>query len=71
LEGIGVNQQQLQSWRTEKAQTLWLLKLVEAMEKFSSPKWRARRVDRRELAALRARLARPAAAHPAHLLRLN
>jgi hypothetical protein len=55
--------QQLPTWRTQKAQTLWLLMLIEAMEKFSRPEWRARPVDRREYAALRARLARPAAAY--------
>ena len=55
--------QQLPTWRTQKAQTLWLLMLIEAMEKFSRPEWRARPVDRREYAALRARLALPATAY--------
>jgi hypothetical protein len=52
--------QQLQSWRTGKGQTLWLMKLVEAMERLSSPEWRTRPIDRLELAAIRAQLARPA-----------
>jgi hypothetical protein len=54
--------QQLPSWRTGKGQTLWLSRLIEAMEKFSRAEWRARPVDRLELAALRARLAQPAIA---------
>lgn len=40
--------------------------LVEAMEKFSRPEWRAVPCDERDLAALRAQLARPAAAYPAY-----
>jgi hypothetical protein len=52
--------QQLPSWRTEKGQTLWLSMLIEAMEKFSRPEWRARPVDQLERAALRARLGKPA-----------
>jgi hypothetical protein len=63
--------QQLPSWRTEKAQTLWLSRLIEAMEKFSRPEWRARPVDRLEYVALRARLARPAMAYPAYASRLS
>ena len=51
---------QLPSWRTQKGQTLWLSMLIEAMEKFSRPEWRARPVDRLERAAVRARLAQPA-----------
>jgi hypothetical protein len=50
---------------------LWLLRLIEAMEKFSRPEWRARPVDRREHAALRARLARPAMAYPAYASRFS
>jgi hypothetical protein len=56
--------QQFQSWRTEKGQTRWLMKLVEAMERFSSPQWRARPIDPLELAAIRAQLARSAQAYP-------
>jgi hypothetical protein len=63
--------QQLPTWRTQKDQTLWLLRLIEAMEKFSRPEWRARPVDRREHAALRARLARPAMAYPAYASRFS
>jgi len=61
--------QQLPSWRTEKGQTLWLSMLIEAMEKFSRPEWRARPVDRRERLALCSRLAQPAMAHPAYASR--
>jgi hypothetical protein len=52
---------QLASWQTGKGQTAWLSILIEAMEKFSRPEWRALPVDSLELAALRARLALPAA----------
>jgi hypothetical protein len=62
---------QLPAWRTEKGQTLWLSMLIEAMEKFSRPEWRARPVDRLEHVALRARLARPATACPACASRLS
>jgi hypothetical protein len=58
--------QQLQSWRTGSGQTLWLSRLVETMEKFSRPEWRAVPCDRLELAAMRAQLARPAAAYTAY-----
>ena len=54
--------QQLPSWRTAKGQTLWLSRLIEAMEKFSRPEWCARPVDQLELVAVRARLAQPAMA---------
>jgi hypothetical protein len=57
--------QQLPSWRTEKGQTLWLSRLIEAMEKFSRPDWRARPVDRRERVAILARLGQPAMAYRA------
>jgi hypothetical protein len=57
--------QQLPSWRTEKGQTLWLSRLIEAMERFSRPEWRARPVERRERAGLVAQLARPARAYRA------
>jgi hypothetical protein len=50
------------SWRTAHGQTAWLSMLIEAMERLSRPEWRARPIDRLELAAVRARLARPAAA---------
>jgi hypothetical protein len=56
---------QLPSWRTGNGQTAWLTRLIEAMEKFSRPEWRALPPDRRELATVRARLAQPAMAHPA------
>jgi hypothetical protein len=53
-----------QSWQTRRGQTLWLSVLVEAMERFSAPEWRAIPCDAAELAALRAQLARPAAPYP-------
>jgi hypothetical protein len=58
--------QQLQPWRTGRAQTLWLLRLVEAMEKISSADWRTHRIDRVELAAFKAQLARAATGHPVY-----
>jgi hypothetical protein len=63
--------EQLQSWRTGKGQTLWLSRLVDAMEKFSGSDWRGHRIDRLELAALRAQLARPATAYPAYASRFS
>jgi hypothetical protein len=62
---------QPQAWRTGKGQTAWLCRLIEAMEKFSRPEWRARPVDRLELAAVRARLAQPAMACPSYVSRFN
>jgi hypothetical protein len=56
-----VMSQQLPSWRTGNGQTLWLSMLIEAMEKLSRSEWRGR-TDRRELAAICARLAQPAMA---------
>jgi len=53
---------QLQSWRSGGGQNLWLSMLVDAMEQVSRPEWRAIPCDRLELAAVRAQLARPAAA---------
>jgi hypothetical protein len=41
---------------------LWLLMLVDAMERFSRPELRAVPCDRLTLAAVRAQLARPASA---------
>jgi hypothetical protein len=63
--------QQLQSWRTGTGQTLWLSMLVDAMEKFSRPEYRAVPCDRLELAAMRAQLARPAAAYAAYASRFS
>jgi len=60
-----------QSWRTGKTQTMWLSMLVDAMEKFSRPEWRARPCDRLELAAVRAQLARPAAPYPPYASRFS
>jgi hypothetical protein len=51
------------SWRTGNRQTVWLSRLIVAMEKFSRPEWRVSPVDRLQLAAVRARLARPAMAY--------
>jgi hypothetical protein len=50
---------QFAPWRTGKDQTAWLSSLIEAMERISRPEWRALPIDRRKLAAMRARLARP------------
>jgi hypothetical protein len=58
--------QQLPTWQTAKGQTAWLSRLIEAMEKFSRPEWRACPVDPLELVAMRARLARPAMIHRAY-----
>jgi hypothetical protein len=58
--------QQLQSWRSGRGQNLWLSTLVDTMDKVSRPERRAIPCNRRELAAVRAQLARPAAAYPAY-----
>lgn len=63
--------QQLPSWRTGKGQTVWLSRLIEAMEKFSRAEWRSRPVDRLELAAVRARLAQPAMAYSRYASRFG
>jgi hypothetical protein len=59
------------SWRAGNGQTIWLSRLIEAMEKFSRPEWRALPLDRLELAAVRARLAQPAMAYPAYVSRFS
>jgi hypothetical protein len=53
--------QQLQSWRSGTGQNSWLSRLVDAMEKFSRPEYRAVACDPLVRAALSAQLARPAA----------
>jgi hypothetical protein len=58
--------QHLPAWRTANGQTAWLSRLIEAMETFSRPEWRARPVDPAELRAVRARLSLPAMLHPAY-----
>jgi hypothetical protein len=63
---MGQQLQQLQSWRSGSGQTLWLSTLVDTMDKVSRPEWRAVACDRLELAAVRAQLARPAAAYPVY-----
>ena len=63
--------QQLQSWRTGSGQTLWLSMLVDTMEKFSRPEWRAIPCDPTELASVRDQLARPAAAYFAYASRFS
>jgi hypothetical protein len=60
---------QLPSWRSGNGQTAWLSRLIEAMDKFSRPEWRALPLDRLELAAVRARLAQPAMMHSAYASR--
>ena len=52
--------QQLQIWRSESGDRLWLSMLIEAMEEASRPESRAVPCDPYVLAALRAQLARPA-----------
>jgi len=52
---------QLAYWRTGRDQTAWLSILIEAMERLSRPESRDLPIDPSELAALRARLSRPAA----------
>ena len=59
--------QRLQPWRSGDGEKLWLSMLVDTMEKVSRPEWRAIPCDRMEIDALRAQLARPAAAYPAYL----
>jgi hypothetical protein len=55
--------QQLQPGKAGRVQTLWLLRLVDAMEKISSADWRTQQIDRVELAAFQAHLARAATGH--------
>jgi hypothetical protein len=55
---------QLPVWRSATSQTVWLSRLIDAMEKFSRPEWRSMPVDGVELASVRARLARPAMVYP-------
>jgi hypothetical protein len=52
--------QQFQPWRSGNGQNSWLSKLVDAMEKFSRPEYRAAACDPLLLAAVAAQLARPA-----------
>ena len=59
--------QRLRPWRSGDGEKLWLSMLVDTMEKVSRPEWRAIPCDRMEIDALRAQLARPAAAYPAYL----
>src|ERR1700742_254596 len=46
-------------WQSASGQNLWLSRLVDAMDTFSRPEWRAAPCDRLVLAAVRAQLARP------------
>jgi len=52
--------QQLQIWRPESGDRLWLSMLIDAMEEASRPESRSVPCDPSVLAALRAQLARPA-----------
>ncbi len=63
---MGQQLRQFRSWRLGRGQTLWLSRLVDTMDKVSRPERRAIPCDRLELAAVRAQLARPAAAYPAY-----
>jgi hypothetical protein len=51
---------QLQSWRSEGGEKLWLSMLIDTMERVSRPETRALPCDPSVLAALRAHLAFPA-----------
>jgi len=55
--------QQLQPRRSASGQNSWLSALVDAMEKFSRPEYRAVACDPSVLAAARAHLARPVSAY--------
>jgi hypothetical protein len=58
--------QHLPDWRTIEGQTVWLSRLIEAMDEVSRPEWRTRPLDPAELRAMRARLSQPATLHPAY-----
>jgi hypothetical protein len=51
---------QLQTWRSDDGQRLWLSMLVDAMEDAARPEIRSIPCDREILAAVSAQLARPA-----------
>jgi hypothetical protein len=55
--------QQLQSWRSEGGQRLWLSMLVDTMEDVSRPEFRKVPCDPSVLIAVEAHLARPASAY--------
>jgi hypothetical protein len=52
--------QQIQSWRSEGSQKLWLSMLVDTMEEISRPEFRGLPCDPSLLTAVEAHLARPA-----------
>ena len=54
--------QQIQGWRSENGQRLWLSMLIDTMEAISRPERRAVPCDDQLLATVRAQLARPALA---------
>jgi hypothetical protein len=51
---------QLQTWRSDDGQRLWLSMLVDAMEEAARPEIRSMPCNREVLAAVSAQLARPA-----------
>jgi hypothetical protein len=55
--------QQIQSWRSEGGQRLWLSMLVDTMEEISRPDFRKAPCDPSVLIALKAHLAGPASAY--------
>jgi len=55
--------QQLQPWRSEGGQRLWLSMLVDTMEEASRPDFRKVPCDPSVLIAVEAHLARPASAY--------
>jgi len=59
--------QQLSTWRSESGQRGWLSMLIDTMEEISRPELRAVPCDISVLAALRARLARPASAQMSYV----
>ena len=60
---------QLQTWRSDDGQTLWLSMLVDAMEEAARPEIRSMPCNREVLAAVNAQLGRPASPYiqsPSH-----
>jgi hypothetical protein len=55
--------QQIQSWRSEGGQRLWLSMLVDTMEEISRPEFRKVPCDPSVLIAVEAHLARPASVY--------
>jgi hypothetical protein len=56
--------QQLQPWRSEDGEKMWLSALIAAMEQVSRPEFRGLSCDQSVLDAFGAQLARPASPYP-------